>query len=364
LGEKRGEDIEVYAKLIMNSENQNNKFSAGNRGLVLLVADKTCAFNEPCRRALIKLGFEVADFNYRGGIYFHSKILRAISRSFPFIKKAVNKDTNSRFKKIIDFLRPRIVFCIKAETIRPETIQYAKSRGSITLNWYAEIVSFWGNIRAIAPAYDFFFSSDHYILRKLKDEEGLNNCFYLPFAADIDESSPDPFENRSDAYNISMIATYSSFMHANRENYLMSVRDLGLNIWGPKEWLSSSLGNFYRGRAKHVADIYRRTKIVPNIHYNKEPAETTNLRPFEAMSSGAMLISDDVRQDMFRLFKEGEEFVSFHEGDNKKFRELCEYYLNHPEEREAMAKRAYASILAKHTYEIRMREMLNIIFLK
>lgn len=345
-------------------ENLNNPLPARSKSKVLLVAGGPCSFKGPCRKALIRLGFEVKDFDYRSGLYFRSKIIRGISRKIPFargfIKRTVNRNTNRRFKKAIDGYRPDILFCLKADTICPEVVRYARDRGALALNWYAEIVSFWENIKKLVPVYDFFFLPDHYVLRKLKENEGLDNCFYLPFAADIDENSSDPFENREELYDISMIATYSGSMYANRDKYLTFVKDLGLNIWGSDGWRQSSLSNYHRGRAGDVMGIYRKTKIVPNIHYNKEPAEGTNLRPFEAMGSGALLISDDIRADMFRLFKEGEEFVSFREGDNEKFRELCKYYLGHPEERIKIARRAYESILAKHTYLIRIKEMLKI----
>ena len=228
--------------------------------------------------------------------------MRRISRKLPFIKRVVNKNTNRRFKRAIDISQPDALFCLKADTIYPETVQYARKKGIITINWYPDFIWDWDTIQKLVPVYDFFFSQDSYVLRLLK-ERGFNNCHYLPSAADLNENNPDPFINRTDNYNIAMIATYSGSVYSERAKYIEAVKDLGLNIWGPPSWLGSPLKHYYRGTITpdKVFDIYRETKIVPNIHYSKEIAEGISLRPFETMGSGAMLISDDVRSDIFNL---------------------------------------------------------------
>lgn len=330
---------------------------------ILLVSTNDAEFKEPWRKALVKLGYEVDFFDYRTGPYFSNIIIRKIYRIIPGAKEILKRKISRNFLDKAREYKPDYIVSIKAELILPEAIIKAREMGVVTMNWYPEYVWQWEVIEKLAPVYDFFFSSDPYVLKKLKEEKGLNNCFYLAYAADINGSSPNPFEDREEIYNISMIASYSSFMFSNRAEYLTSIKDLGLNIWGSKEWLESPLKECYRGRVAKggVLDIYRKTKIVPNMHYNKYPAIGTTLRPFEAMASGALLISDDTRADIFQVFKDGEEFVSFHGGDGRKFKELVEYYLNHPEERMTIAKNGYKSILTKHTYLIRMKEMMNIV---
>ncbi len=330
---------------------------------ILLVSPGNSEFTDPWRKALVKLGYEVTLFDYRSSIYFSNKYIRKLYRIIPGAKQILKKNTSRRFLKKVKENSIDYVVALKAETILPEAIREAGKIGVITMNWYPEYIWNWSVIEKIAPAYDFFFSSDPYVLNKLKEEKGLSNCFYLAYAADIDENTPDPFENREEIYNVSMIASYSGFMFSNRLEYLIQIKDLGLNVWGSKEWAESPLKKCYRGRVIQggVLDIYRKTKIVPNMHYNQYPATGTTLRPFEAMASGAMVISDDIRPDIFNIFKDGEEFVSFHEGDSQRFKELVEYYLSHPEERLRIARNGYRSILTKHTYSIRMKEMIELV---
>ena len=330
---------------------------------ILLVSSENSEFTDPWRKTLVKLGYTVTLFDQRSGAYYYNKYVRKLYRIIPGAKQVLKRSTSKKFLKKIRENSVDYVIALKAETILPEAILEARKMGIVTINWYPEYIWNWSVIEKIAPAYDFFFCPDPYILNKLKEEKGLNNCFYLTYAADIDGNTPNPFEGRQEIYNVSMVASYSGFMFSNRSGYLTLIKDLGLNVWGSEEWAGSSLKKCYRGKVTPggVLDIYRKTKIVPNMHYNKYPAAGTNLRPFEAMASGAMVISDDIRADIFNVFKDGEEFVSFHEGDSQRFKELVEYYLNNPEERLKIAKNGYQAIMTRHTYFMRMKEMMDII---
>ncbi len=48
--------------------------------------------------------------------------------------------------------------------------------------------------------------------------------------------------------------------------------------------------------------------------------------------------------------------IMFH--DNEELKRLVEYYLEHPEEREGLAKKAHKIALERHTYPVRAREMM------
>ena len=329
---------------------------------ILIVSHEGNGFVEPCRKALRRLGYELDYFDYRTGLYFTSKLARKLYRTIPGAKRFFKIQNSAKFLKKVKASRPDYIFSLKAETILPETIEKVRKMGIKTMNWYSDYIWQWDANVTLAPAYDFFFSQDPYILRLLK-KEGMNNCYYLPSAADLPEDNPDPFLNRVNKYDIAMIATYSQKWYAERAKYAEAVKDLGLNIWGPSGWAESPLKNCYRGTmtSDKVFDIYKQSRVVPNVHYNKEPADGVSLRPFEAAGSGAMLICDDGRKDIFNIFKDGEEFVSFHDGDARDFRNKVKYYLEHEDERIRIAKNGYAKVMTAHTYNVRMKQMMNIV---
>jgi spore maturation protein CgeB len=59
------------------------------------------------------------------------------------------------------------------------------------------------------------------------------------------------------------------------------------------------------------------------------------------------------------LFEPEREIVTFR--IREELKEKVDYYLEHPEERNAIPDRAYARAHREHTYEIRLRKMFEIL---
>jgi spore maturation protein CgeB len=84
-----------------------------------------------------------------------------------------------------------------------------------------------------------------------------------------------------------------------------------------------------------------------------------NPRTFELASAGAFQLVDE-RSLLSELFEPDREIITFK--NEKELRDKITYYLNHPDDRKVIAERARQRILAEHTYEKRMSDMLNYIF--
>ncbi|MEK7659264.1 MAG: glycosyltransferase [Patescibacteria group bacterium] len=332
------------------------------RNKILVVSAGYSFFTEPHVKALTELGYNCLVFNYRSGIVYTNPYMRKALRVFPWIKVAKRftiARTNKRLLELVKEFKPEYLFSLKAENITPETINKIRSMGIITMNFYNDFINQWEGIVRIAPAYDYFFSPDHYVLKKLWGM-GLKNSFYLPHAVEtLFESSP--FDKRENKYNISFIGSYNKILYPNREKFLLAIKDLGLHVWGTDEWYETPLKDVFHGQSKGLErfDIYRKSKIVVDINWNNLPAEGINVRPFEVGYSGACLFSDLVRADIKRVFNEGKEFVSFN--NENELRQKIQYYLSHDSERETIARACYEKIIKKHTYQARMREMFNIV---
>ncbi len=84
-------------------------------------------------------------------------------------------------------------------------------------------------------------------------------------------------------------------------------------------------------------------------------AETgVNLRLFEALAAGCFLLTDDC-QEVAALFEVGVEIEVFKNATELK--EKVAYYLAHPEEREAIAKRGHAKFLKYYTWQARVLDL-------
>jgi len=103
-----------------------------------------------------------------------------------------------------------------------------------------------------------------------------------------------------------------------------------------------------------MAETYARAKIVVNAAYNND----LNMRVFEGLASGALLITD-MAEGLEDLFEDGKHLVIYR--DDEELCGLIQYYLEHPEERMAIAKAGQAEVLAKHTYHHRIATVLDVL---
>ncbi len=80
------------------------------------------------------------------------------------------------------------------------------------------------------------------------------------------------------------------------------------------------------------------------------------LRAFDIMGSGGFLLSN-FQPDFLDMFAPGEDFVYYESKED--MIDKIGYYLGHEEEREAIARNGHDKVAAAHTYQHRVREMLD-----
>ncbi len=98
---------------------------------------------------------------------------------------------------------------------------------------------------------------------------------------------------------------------------------------------------------------------LSDINFNctsKQMKGAVNQRVFDVPATGSFLLTD-WRVQMERLFEPGNEVACYrHPGEA---REMADYYLRHPAERQKIARAARRRILAEHTYEHRVTALLE-----
>ncbi len=101
--------------------------------------------------------------------------------------------------------------------------------------------------------------------------------------------------------------------------------------------------------------VYNQARIVVNI-----PAPGSfNMRTFEALASGAMLLTKAVGSGQEVLFEDGHHLVTYQDAND--LISKVEYYLKHDVERERIAAAGMKEVLAKHTYEHRVARVLEVV---
>lgn len=106
---------------------------------------------------------------------------------------------------------------------------------------------------------------------------------------------------------------------------------------------------------EEVGRIYSQSKIVVNFPNNGG----FNMRVFETMASGALLITEDVGNGQDEFFQDRKHFVLYK--NKSEIQGLIEYYLSHEDERLAISREGQREVLAKHTYRHRMETMLKVL---
>lgn len=104
-------------------------------------------------------------------------------------------------------------------------------------------------------------------------------------------------------------------------------------------------------------DMYRalaRSRITLNRHINVAENFANNMRLYEATGVGTLLVTD-MKDNLGDLFEIGKEVVAY--STPEEAAEKIKYYLDHPDEADAIAQAGQARTLAEHTYERRMKEL-------
>jgi len=120
--------------------------------------------------------------------------------------------------------------------------------------------------------------------------------------------------------------------------------------------LFKAFPNYYFGAVffKDMAEKFSECKIV----FNSSVLDDINMRHFESMASGSMLLTNKLNwQGMFTPDKH---FVEY-DGDEDMIRK-AKYYIDHEVERERIANHGQMEVLSKHKYIDRVEEIIKTCF--
>ena len=190
-----------------------------------------------------------------------------------------------------------------------------------------------------AKHYDFLFATQKEGVERLK-EVLRREVYWIPLACD-----PEIHKNKTieKIYDVGFVGSYGGEKSSREETLL---------------YVKSKFKNSYIGNAPHeeMGRVYSASKIGINNSLNND----INMRIFEILSSGAMLLTSVVKGNGFsELFNDGQDLVTYK--TKEELVEKIEYYLLHDSEREAIAKRGYELAISKHTYKNRLESMFSII---
>ena len=105
-------------------------------------------------------------------------------------------------------------------------------------------------------------------------------------------------------------------------------------------------------------EVLHRSSMTLNHHIDVAEAYAGNLRLFEATGVGTLLVTD-WKKNIHEMFEPGKEVVTYRTPEECV--ELVRYYLDHDDERRAIAAAGQQRTLRDHTYHQRMQELVSLV---
>jgi spore maturation protein CgeB len=320
---------------------------------------------EYIEKALSAQGCHTVFFNNRDFV-----IPGRLRKRITYIEKVDLKRINSRLVSKITSLKPDLFLEAGGYRILPETIDRIKNIGVKTMLWTIDAPREFDPIIKAAPHYDFVFTGGSEAYDILKNT-GAKNLHWLPFACDPDFHKPQKLakeEKKLYDCDIAFVGTLDPDLYPYRMRMLEAISDFNIGVWGPgaeKIPSSSPLTKRIRGNKTTPevwTKIYSQAKIVLCSHYKDPhgniPCHQASPRVYEVLACGAFLLVDE-QKDVKKLFKDREELVIF-----KNINELkkhLSYYLKRTEERKLIEALGRKSVLKRHTYGHRVRDLLRVV---
>ena len=144
-----------------------------------------------------------------------------------------------------------------------------------------------------------------------------------------------------------------------RQEYIRSLGKHGIVVWGDSNWKTLEPdGIHYMGSARHKTEL---TKIYCATHINIDVGriyqpDIVPMRIFDILSCGGFVLAEynNALEELFDIGSEIDSYSSSEELQNK-----VDYYLNHPETVQKIARQGMERVHKDHTISSRVRHMLG-----
>src|SRR2546421_8278549 len=183
------------------------------------------------------------------------------------------------------------------------------------------------------PGYESYFS-----------KYGHERILLFPHAVDAADYSRNAEER---LFDIGWVGRIDSSLYETRRRVLSTLRSrYKLNDWQ----------RYYT--EGETSQIYGLSRIVVNIGRDDYPQDA-NLRCFEAMAAGALLITC-LPSELEQIgFQPGEHFIGYHNLDE--LPDLIDFFLRDVSRRREVANKGRELVLREHSYDTRVASLLSIL---
>ena len=268
-----------------------------------------------------------------------SKVLVCSDQPSPFSDFSASGAVDVNQVCIQNSFAPDIVLFIEGGTMRlfPTGLEHM----SCLTAWYGiDTHTNYSKHLHIGRLFDVTFIAQKEFVERLR-QDGLRQVHWLPLACAPDiYPAMDLYRN----YDVAYVGSTNSAVHPVRHALLVAVR----NVF-PKVFLGTA-------SPQEMGRIYAQSKIV----FNKSINNDVNMRYFEAMGAGALLLTDRaIDNGVEELFTVGVHYLEYQ--DEQTLLTQIQELLSNPERCRRIADTARRNVLENHTYKHRAEQLLNFV---
>jgi spore maturation protein CgeB len=310
-------------------------------------------------RAFERFGWQAHLLPHDSALPFSERVLQQSGLQF---SKAFFRLFNRRALRAARRLRPDLVIVSGSNWyLVPDTLRRLKREFGcrVVLNEQHLQVFRWYQAESLCM-YDHVFTQDSALVPLLRSASAAKSVSLLGPACDPIEHRTLPL-SRSEQEDLGADLAYVGWGYPNRLRLFEQLLDFDFRLWGIGWEASRTLVRHFRPEAVHgvkKTKIYNATRVSLNLQSTKYQVDGVTCRPFEIAACGGFCLSEP-KKDLGSYFHLGEELVVFEDVEDLKLK--LTHYLRHDDERREIAARGRARVLREHTYEHRVREMLEVL---
>jgi spore maturation protein CgeB len=265
-------------------------------------------------------------------------------------------DLNLRLIEHILVFQPDVIFCVlMGYEVWLETLDLIRSRSpAAVVNWGTDDSwKFSQFSRYLAEHVDLYVTT-HVASLSEAAKFGIKNMMVSQWAA-ASSRLAEPLPSRVCVYDVSFVGA----AYGNRRARVKAIARRGIDVtcFG-HGWERGPVGS------EDVDRIYRSSRVSLNFAdsglqlsgISLARSRQVKARTFEVPGAGGFLLSEE-SESLARYFRIGAEMITYRDDDEAATK--IHYFLNHPDERDAIARAGHQRVRREHLYEARFAPILQ-----
>lgn len=264
-------------------------------------------------------------------------------------------DLNLRLIEHIRAFQPDVIFCVlMSYEVWLETLDLIRSRSpAAVVNWGTDNSWKFSQFSRYLAGHVDLHVTTHAASMSEAEKFGINNIMVSQWAA-ASSRLAEPLPSRACDYDVSFVG--AAYGNRRARVKAMARRGIDVTCFG-HGWERGPVGS------KDIDQVYRSSRVSLNfadsglqmLGISLARSRQVKARTFEVPGAGGFLLTEE-SQSLAQYFSIGTEMITYHDDDE--IVEKIRYFLNHPDERDVIARAGHQRVRRDHLYEARFAPIL------